>query len=796
MRTCDDNDVIELAEGLLTGTRAAEVAAHVADCERCRRVLAELARNRESTAAAASRATTEPDEGAGGAGAGAGAPEVLPVELLERYLKKDAPERERAIAAINAGTALVGTLAILVVRIAVDTPEATRLGSDLLPWLVVWLACAGGLWASLRRGWFHRAVPLLATVLEALVFVGMQIALVRALGWQVALLNASTALWAAYVVLTAIRAEPKLCFLAGGLGAAYTVTAFAVLTAAGRPDVVAGEPPEAGAFHAVFVTLFFLVLGAGGAALTRHFRRQSERALRELRAQDLFGKYLLHEPLGTGGMGEVFRATYCPEGGFTKTVAVKSFAPNLSANAALRRRRSARRRGCARSLVHPNIVQVLDCGRLRGQLHAAMELVDGLSLASVLRRSGALDDEVVAFIGAELAAGARVHPRQVARRTAPRSTSRTATSTRRTCSLSKIGEVKLADFGVARALGPPRACRGRASSSGKLAYAAPEQSRWSRSSAADMFALGLTLHEALTGRRVFTSAEAIGVDAPLVSAARPDVSRELEAIVMELLARKPRDRPSAAQVRPRLAALAPSVMVRDALAAVVKKAVAAPPEPVRAAGGAPGAGTERRRRVRRGESRSPPRRSIEGRRRRAATWGEREDARGEGEEGRGKGKREEGRGKVEGEGGRLKGRSTRRRRRSAALLGRAQARNVSAETSDRAPARQSRASRSRRTHLAPTPPSAWRGARLGASTRPRGARGCHARPDDFLRSRSSPTSRAARPCSHARSHHRPRSRSRRARPPRTRSSRLALPPTGTARSRRRSAPRLAPRSTL
>src|SRR5262249_31143306 len=54
--------------------------------------------------------------------------------------------------------------------------------------------------------------------------------------------------------------------------------------------------------------------------------------LRAAREQDLMSKYVLHELLGAGGMAEVYRATYCPEGGFAKTVAVKRVLPALAAD--------------------------------------------------------------------------------------------------------------------------------------------------------------------------------------------------------------------------------------------------------------------------------------------------------------------------------------------------------------------------------------------------------------------------------------------------------------------------------
>lgn len=119
--------------------------------------------------------------------------------------------------------------------------------------------------------------------------------------------------------------------------------------------------------------------------------------------------------------------------------------------------------------------------------------------------------------------------------------------------ISRVGEVKLADFGIAIA-------GGARDSSGKPEYLAPEQvQRRDHDERADLYALGLTLHETLTGSRVFygsvTLAAAASVALP--SASRPDVPQPLDRLVMRLLELEPSRRPSSAsEVR---AALAPFV---------------------------------------------------------------------------------------------------------------------------------------------------------------------------------------------------------------------------------------------
>jgi serine/threonine-protein kinase len=191
--------------------------------------------------------------------------------------------------------------------------------------------------------------------------------------------------------------------------------------------------------------------------------------------------------------------------------------------------------------------------------------VDGCSLAELLRSSN-LDVRAVSFIGAELAAAlAYLHGRR-----GPDGAPLGLVH----CDLnppnvlcSTLGEVKLADFGVARA------AAGRSTSfGGKARYAPPEQrSGGPIDGRADLYALGITLHEALTGVPVRDVKEL----APL-SSIRPDVPAALDALVLELCAPRREARPeSAAVVRARLRALgaevAPYPHGQEILAAAVAR---------------------------------------------------------------------------------------------------------------------------------------------------------------------------------------------------------------------------------
>ena len=322
-----------------------------------------------------------------------------------------------------------------------------------------------------------------------------------------------------------------------------------------------------------------LLAGAAGAMLATRFIRRATEALRDIREQDLFGKYLLHEKMGAGGMGEVYRATYCPEGGFVRNVAVKRLLP---------RSRSSERfvealRGEARlsaGLMHPNLVQVLDCGTFRGTFILAMELIDGVSLSRLLRSRGAgCSRAAVAYLGAELAAA--LEYLHVAARADGRPLGLVH------CDLnppnvliSRIGEVKLADFGVARA---SAAAAQDGVFGGKPSYAAPEQLRGGaprrphRSLRAGPHALRGVRRPA----RVFAGQTALAAPAPSLAG----FPGPLASLIERLLAKESDARPAnAAMVREELKAMtgacAPYPEGESLLSAAVEEVLAlAPPRP-------------------------------------------------------------------------------------------------------------------------------------------------------------------------------------------------------------------------
>ncbi|MCP3143196.1 serine/threonine-protein kinase [Pyxidicoccus xibeiensis] len=363
---------------------------------------------------------------------------------------------------------------------------------------------------------------------------------------ELALGNPILIIGAGAIVLSALRADPRLPLFAATITALELLVlyAFVAYPRLATPVPLMLSPPVI-----LLRAFYFLVVGFLARLIVRQFRGMAEEALRAIRQQELMGRYFLHERLGVGGMAEVFRATYSPEGGIEKTVAVKRILPAYAEDPqfiTLFRREAE----LGSLLQHPNIVQVLDVGRLEDTHFMAMEYVDGLSLRQLLKESGPLPVAAVTYLGAELAAALDYVHRRTSRDGVPLNLIHRDINPPNIL-LSRIGDVQLSDFGIARAVTHASVTR-LGHIRGKTDYMAPEQlMAGPLDGRVDLFALGLTLHEALTGQRVLHGFEEGSRSAILTfiqelrppSALRPEVPPEVDAVVMSLLQVRPEDRP-------------------------------------------------------------------------------------------------------------------------------------------------------------------------------------------------------------------------------------------------------------
>jgi serine/threonine protein kinase len=201
----------------------------------------------------------------------------------------------------------------------------------------------------------------------------------------------------------------------------------------------------------------------------------------------LSGRYELLHRLGIGGAGAVWQAM---DRILERQVAIKVLLPELADDpqTAARFRAEA---SAAGKLTHPNVVVVYDIGRDRGRDYLVMELVDGPS-ASQLFAEGPMASGAAAHLGRSVAAGlGAAHAAGMVHRDVKPAN----------VLLTRDGTPKLADFGIARALGDATARLTRPGNVvGTARYLAPEQLRDDPLDArADVYSLGLLLHEALTG---------------------------------------------------------------------------------------------------------------------------------------------------------------------------------------------------------------------------------------------------------------------------------------------------------
>ena len=264
-------------------------------------------------------------------------------------------------------------------------------------------------------------------------------------------------------------------------------------------------------------------------------------------------RYDVVDRIAVGGMAEVFLAKAYGAHGFEKTLAIKRILPDLARDPEFEQRFIAEAKVAVR-LSHTNIVQVMDFGRFAESLFIAMEYVDGLDLAALLRRYKELKLRVpiaAAFqIAIEIARGLDyAHQHGVVHRDVSPSN----------ILLSRAGEVKIADFGIAvaaRNKSPLAAGTGPRKVMGKWRYMSPEQARGEQlDTRSDLFSAATVMYELFTGEKLFPGDEAEDIiknihDMPLP---RPSRMREglpprLDEILHGALARHSLDRPARAAV--------------------------------------------------------------------------------------------------------------------------------------------------------------------------------------------------------------------------------------------------------
>ncbi len=266
-----------------------------------------------------------------------------------------------------------------------------------------------------------------------------------------------------------------------------------------------------------------------------------------------FGRYEVLDVIGQGSMGTVYRGL---DPLLERQVALKTIRLETLTTESQRREMLERLRNEAITIArfsHPNIIVVYDMGGTERSAFIAMELVEGPSLRDLLRRGGPLEPARVVPLAAAVADGLAVaHASEVIHRDVKPGN----------VLLGRDGAVKVSDFGLAFALST--FTHDDSGISGTPGFVPPEvMSGRPYSAAGDLFGLGATLYESLTGTHPLTGAtlrETIsntlrGRVSPLQDLL-PDAPDELAGEVMSLLAANPAERPTAAGLAERLGRLA------------------------------------------------------------------------------------------------------------------------------------------------------------------------------------------------------------------------------------------------
>jgi len=260
-------------------------------------------------------------------------------------------------------------------------------------------------------------------------------------------------------------------------------------------------------------------------------------------AERHIGKYVVKRELGRGGMGAVYLAE---QTGLGREVAIKELIPSAAADPIALKRFLQEAQVMARTS-HPNLVQVYDMEQIQGANYIVLEFVRGKSLRDWLNRGAIPLPQVFAVMHGVLQALDYAHRHAIVHRDMKPEN----------VLLSDEGDVKVADFGIARltddSAGPGSTATKTGTTVGTPQYMSPEQVASSKvDGRSDLYSAGIMFYELIVGEPPFTASEADGpftlmakhVQAPPrpPSVLKPGLDPQLEEIVLKSLSKRPEDR--------------------------------------------------------------------------------------------------------------------------------------------------------------------------------------------------------------------------------------------------------------
>jgi eukaryotic-like serine/threonine-protein kinase len=292
------------------------------------------------------------------------------------------------------------------------------------------------------------------------------------------------------------------------------------------------------------------------------------------------GRYELGDQIARGGTAQVFVARDLLLG---RPVALKVLISELSSDSAFvaRFRREAQ---AAANLSHPNIVPIFDWGEAESTYFIVMEYVDGEALSSIIRTQAPIPAAQAASISSDIAkALAYAHRHGVVHRDVKPGN----------VLITADGQVKVTDFGIARAMGADEQVTQTGLVMGTATYFSPEQAQgFAVDGRSDIYSLGVVLYEMVTGKPPFSGESPVSIAYQHVrerpqppSLANPDIPAPLEAVILQAMAKSPADRYQTADAmradldrfvhgQPVLAPPAPAEPATIAVAAASEEALA------------------------------------------------------------------------------------------------------------------------------------------------------------------------------------------------------------------------------
>ena len=245
-------------------------------------------------------------------------------------------------------------------------------------------------------------------------------------------------------------------------------------------------------------------------------------------------RYEILEQIGSGGMSEVYRAK-CHK--LNRLVAIKVLKEEFSRDSNFVSKFKMEAQSAA-GLSHPNIVSVYDVVD-EGDLHyIVMEVIEGITLKSYILKKGRLGVKESIGIAIQVAQGiAAAHDQHIIHRDIKP----------QNMIISRDGKVKVADFGIARAVSSQTV---GSSAVGSVHYISPEQAKGGYSDArSDIYSLGITMYEMVTGHVPFDGDNTVTIalahlEQPVVppSTKNPEVTKSLERIILKCIQKKPERR--------------------------------------------------------------------------------------------------------------------------------------------------------------------------------------------------------------------------------------------------------------